>query len=120
MIGELSRSRDAKPIKYFYAGLFDGHGGPGAAIKTSKELHHIIHEGLDDVLSYLIDEENNPIESAFTDKISNGSQADEDSDEEEDETKETKMTADELIKGAIESAFWAMDRLILRDKQNFR
>ena len=27
---------------------------------------------------------------------------------------------DELVSGALESAFWAMDRLILRDKQKFR
>ena len=30
------------------------------------------------------------------------------------------MNRDELVKGAIESAFWAMDRLILRDKQQYR
>jgi serine/threonine protein phosphatase PrpC len=30
------------------------------------------------------------------------------------------MSRDELVKGAIESAFWAMDRLILRDKQQYR
>ena len=40
--------------------------------------------------------------------------------EDEDETKERKMNRDELVKGAIESAFWAMDRLILRDKQQYR
>ena len=40
--------------------------------------------------------------------------------EDEDETKERKMYRDELVKGAIESAFWAMDRLILRDKQQYR
>ena len=30
------------------------------------------------------------------------------------------MSRDDLVKGAIESAFWAMDRLILRDKQQYR
>ena len=30
------------------------------------------------------------------------------------------MSRDELVKGALESAFWAMDRLILRDKQEYR
>ena len=40
--------------------------------------------------------------------------------EDEDETKERKMSRDELVKGALESAFWAMDRLILRDKQQYR
>ena len=44
----------------------------------------------------------------------------EEEEEDEDETKERKMGRDELVKGAIESAFWAMDRLILRDKQQYR
>ena len=43
-----------KPIKYLYIALFDGHGGPGVAIKASKELHQIVHEGLEDVVEYLI------------------------------------------------------------------
>ena len=43
-----------RPIRYLYIGLFDGHGGPGVAIKASKELHQIIHEGLEDVVEYLI------------------------------------------------------------------
>ena len=43
-----------------------------------------------------------------------------DEDDDEDETKERKMSEDELVKGALESAFWAMDRLILRDKQQYR
>ena len=44
----------------------------------------------------------------------------EDDDGDDDETKERKMSQDELVKGALESAFWAMDRLILRDKQHYR
>ena len=31
--------------------------------------------------------------------------------------KEMVMTVDELVSGALESAFWAMDKLILRDKE---
>ena len=30
------------------------------------------------------------------------------------------FSRDELISGALESAFWAMDRLILKDKKHFR
>ena len=44
-----------RPIRYLYIGLFDGHGGPGVAIKASKELHQIVHEGLEDVIEYLIE-----------------------------------------------------------------
>ena len=45
---------------------------------------------------------------------------DDEEDDDDDETKERKMSRDELVKGALESAFWAMDRLILRDKQHYR
>ena len=37
--------------------------------------------------------------------------------DDEDETREVKMTVDELICGALESAFWAMDKLIAKDKE---
>ena len=30
------------------------------------------------------------------------------------------MTIDELVCGALESTFWAMDRLILKDKEKFK
>ncbi len=30
------------------------------------------------------------------------------------------MTMDELVCGALESSFWAMDRLILRDKETHK
>jgi protein phosphatase 1H len=43
-----------KPITYLYIGLFDGHGGPGCAIKASKELQQIVHEGLDDALENIV------------------------------------------------------------------
>ena len=35
----------------------------------------------------------------------------------EDNEKEVKMSLNELISGALESAFWAMDKLILKDKE---
>ena len=35
----------------------------------------------------------------------------------EDNETEVKMSLDELISGALESAFWAMDKLILKDKE---
>ena len=52
--GELSRGRGFKPVKYLYVAVFDGHGGPGAAVKAMKEMHEIVREGLDDVRDYLI------------------------------------------------------------------
>ncbi len=38
-------------------------------------------------------------------------------DDEIDDDKNVRMSLDELIAGALESAFWAMDRLILKDKE---
>ena len=49
-------------IHYIYIGLFDGHGGTGAALKASKELHQIVHEGLEDVVEYL-----NPYDDEYCD-----------------------------------------------------
>ena len=37
--------------------------------------------------------------------------------DDEEEVHEAKMTLDELISGALESAFWAMDKLIVKDKE---
>ena len=46
----------------------------------------------------------------------NGTISDDDSDQ-EGADKEVKMTLNELISGALESAFWAMDKLIVKDKE---
>ena len=37
-------------------------------------------------------------------------------DDDDEDEKEVKMSMDELISGALESAFWAMDKLIMKDK----
>ena len=69
----------------------------------------------------MVDECNDPIGSVFSTDM--GSESEVSSiitKDTEDESREVRMTADELIKGALESVFWAMDRLILRDKQNYR
>ena len=39
-----------------------------------------------------------------------------DADDDDEEEKEVKMSMDELVSGALESAFWAMDKLIMKDK----
>ena len=104
-------------IPYLYVGLFDGHGGAGAAVKISKELHSMLHEGLEDVLPYMTNPDKQKREEEEAQKT-----AAEEFDEfgDDDETVEVKMDIDELVCGALESSFWAMDRLILRDKENYR
>ena len=49
----------------------------------------------------------------------NGTISDDESDPENERNidKEVKMTLNELISGALESAFWAMDKLIVKDKE---
>ena len=51
---DLGSMETAKSINYLYIGLFDGHGGPGCAVKASKELQQIVHEGLDDALDHIV------------------------------------------------------------------
>ncbi|TRY76263.1 hypothetical protein TCAL_02675 [Tigriopus californicus] len=106
-------------IPYLYVGVFDGHGGAGAAVKVSKDLHGILHEGLEDVLPYMVSV-NKPCPNVEVEELSSSSDDDNDDDEEEDEFVEMKMTLDELICGSLESSFWAMDRLILNDKAKYK
>eukprot|EP00095_Tigriopus_kingsejongensis_P001652 maker-scaffold801_size95070-snap-gene-0.20 protein:Tk01652 transcript:maker-scaffold801_size95070-snap-gene-0.20-mRNA-1 annotation:"hypothetical protein DAPPUDRAFT_323991" len=105
-------------IPYLYVGIFDGHGGWGAAIKVSKELHTMLHEGLEDILPYMVNPEK--LCDQPTEVDSAHAELSDHSDDEEDESKEIKMTVDELICGSLESSFWAMDRLILKDKAHYR
>ncbi len=37
-----------------------------------------------------------------------------------DESVESTLTVDSLVRGALESSFWAMDRLVLRDSAAHR
>jgi serine/threonine protein phosphatase PrpC len=39
----LEEDESVKPINYLYVGLFDGHGGPGCALKASKGNHSYIN-----------------------------------------------------------------------------
>ena len=49
--------------------------------------------------------------------VVNGTTKDDSDDDNENTEKEIKMSLDELISGALESAFWAMDKLIMKDKE---
>ena len=54
VLSQLRPKSSDRSINYLYIGLFDGHGGPGCAVKASKELHQIVHEGLEDVLEKIM------------------------------------------------------------------
>lgn len=108
-------------IPYLYVGVFDGHGGSGAAVKVAKELHGILHEGLEDVLPYMVSANKPSSNVVEVEELSNTSDDEDDDDEDdEDEFVEMKMNLDELICGSLESSFWAMDRLILNDKAKYK
>ncbi len=101
----------------------------------------MLHEGLEDVLPYIVDP---GTEDKADEKVANNNKGEiSDEDEfDEDEESEIKMSLDELVSGALESTFWAMDRsgggeglsdgellnvfsfsrtrLILRDKEKYR
>ncbi len=77
-------------------------------------MHKMLHEGLEDVLPYMVNPEQ-PDEkggSKHNNNNNNGKpgESDEDSDDSDDEKAEIKMSLDELVSGALESTFWAMDR----------
>ena len=54
ILKQLRPKSSQTPINYLYIGLFDGHGGPGCALKASKELHQIVHEGFEDALEQIV------------------------------------------------------------------
>ena len=54
ILKQLRPKSSPTPINYLYIGLFDGHGGPGCALKASKELHQIVHEGFEDALEQIV------------------------------------------------------------------
>jgi len=106
-------------IPYLYIGIFDGHGGPGAAVKVSKELHGLLHESLEDVLPYIVNPdklaEEEEDEKARRRRLESAhglsrEEVEEELLDDDDETVEIKMTLDSLVSGALESTFWAMDR----------
>ncbi|XP_026838385.1 protein phosphatase 1H isoform X1 [Drosophila erecta] len=100
-------------LPYTYFGIFDGHAGYGAALAASHQFHHILHEKLVDCLELLL-----PRDAEATNGGGDG-------------TKlnptfphpiyfQRRVTKDELIIGALESAFFNMDSLIAQDSDRYR
>ncbi|XP_004523953.1 protein phosphatase 1H isoform X1 [Ceratitis capitata] len=93
-------------LPYTYFGIFDGHAGYGAALAASHQFHHILHEKLVDCLELLLSREsdNSNQESVFP----HPSQF------------HRRVSKDELIIGALESAFFNMDSLLAQDRDRYR
>lgn len=102
-------SKKHPDLPYTYFGIFDGHAGYGAALAASHQFHHILHEKLVDIIDVLLprgEDENGTIRpdgglphpSHFYKTV----------------------TKDELVIGALESAFFNMDALIAQDREWYR
>ncbi|XP_038668251.1 protein phosphatase 1M-like [Scyliorhinus canicula] len=87
-----------------YWGLFDGHNGPMAAVLTSEQLHHCIREQLEEILDVISGPCNVPPplhlagHKGTQTEISYGV--------------EKNICVENLVKGALETAFKNCDELI--------
>ncbi|KAL5276721.1 PPM1J family protein [Megaselia abdita] len=95
-------------LPYTYFGIFDGHAGVGAALAAANQFHHILHEKLVDIIEMLLpDSDNIPTEKKsmiFQYPLSF----------------QKTVTKEELIIGALESAFAEMDAMLAEDRTKYR
>lgn len=84
-----------------YFGIFDGHAGYGASLAASQQFHHILHEKLVDIIELLMPSnlQETPVFPLMFHK---------------------KVSKDELIVGALESAFHDMDAMLAEDRSKYR
>lgn len=94
-------SKDLPDLPYVYFGIFDGHAGYGASLAASHQFHHILHEKLVDIIELLLPSnvQETPVFPLLFHKT---------------------VTKDELIIGALESAFYDMDAMLAEDRTKYR
>lgn len=99
-----NEDKQTQEIMATYWGLFDGHGGPTAAIQASKHLHHCIKDQLEDIFDII----GNPTAASppmrLGEQNGNGSQT--------SYSKEKKICVESVVKGALEIAFKKCDEQI--------
>lgn len=95
-------------LPYIYFGIFDGHAGYGAALAASNQFHHILHEKLVDVLDNLLQDNDKKIQNVPVEKIQHSLLF------------HRNISKDELIIGALESAFVDMDAVLAEDRNKYR
>ncbi|XP_018792910.1 PREDICTED: protein phosphatase 1H isoform X1 [Bactrocera latifrons] len=95
-------------LPYTYYGIFDGHAGYGAALAASHQFHHILHEKLVDCLELLLPRDEDAANSKQDSSFPHPSHF------------QRRVSKDELIIGALESAFFNMDALIAQDRDRYR
>lgn len=94
-------------VPYIYFGTFDGHAGYGAALAASHQFHHILHEKLVDVIDLLMPT-NIKTDVGTSPTIPHPL------------TLQRIVSKDEIIIGALESAFIDMDALLAEDRDKYR
>lgn len=95
-------------LPYIYFGMFDGHAGYGAALAAANQFHHILHEKLVDIIDLIMPQIPTATTPISLDNIPNPVQF------------YRTVSKDELIIGALESAFLEMDTLLAEDRNKYR
>lgn len=88
-----------------------GHAGFGAALAASHQFHYILHEKLVDVIDLLVTSDNQQSETQRSKSIDNIPYP---------LAFYRNVSKDELIIGALESAFLEMDALLAGDRKKYR
>lgn len=95
-------SKELPDLPYTYFGIFDGHAGYGASLAASLQFQHILHEKLVDILELLLPSEGQKTPTFPAIMF------------------HKTISKDELIVGALESAFYEMDAMLAEDRTKYR
>ena len=98
----------AVDIPYIYFGTFDGHAGSGCAVAAANELHVVLHRRLLAVLQHLMPY---AVDSDICSSVSGTGAM---------WFPARDISAESLIIGALEAAFWEMDQQIGEDKRRYK
>ncbi|KAK2721634.1 protein phosphatase 1H-like isoform X1 [Artemia franciscana] len=102
---DLADSAGGYRLPYYYFAIFDGHAGSGAAVSAANQLHYILHEKLVDIIDHLMPE--NELETVPGKPVKMFIPA-------------KDLGFQSLVVGALEAAFWEMDKLIEEDRFRYK
>ena len=97
-------------VPYVFFGVFDGHAGSGCAVAAANELHQVVHKRLMAVLHHLVPSG----DGGGTASLRGAGTA------QPMWFPSRDISADSLIIGALEAAFWEMDAQIGDDKRRYK
>ncbi|KAH6929419.1 hypothetical protein HPB50_027466 [Hyalomma asiaticum] len=96
---------DGAELPWVYFALFDGHAGSGVAVAASNVLQRVLQDKLMSVMELLVPDGGVQASAPEGGFLPFG---------------DRKITADSLVIGALETAFWDMDQQIARDKKHYK